>query len=140
VRFGRRRKAAKRTSGHGSKRRRRLLFLPLAAVALLAIAIVAFAGPVGTGAGFEDDDGNLIPQSPINFDWNNLDPDPTGLATNGGWTGSTPTREATSSVSGWDFNGFEDWGASTADSGFAGPSKTPSVRPSSPRRPTTRPT
>jgi hypothetical protein len=71
--------------------------------------------PVGTAAGFEDDDANLAPQAPINFDWNSFSP-----AT---WTGTAPLRTANKVVSGWTFTGLEDRQASTSDSGFAGGTK-----------------
>jgi hypothetical protein len=100
----------------GSRRRRRLgLFVPLAAVAALVLAIGASAGPVSDAAGFEGDDGNLAPQAPINFDWNSFAPVT--------WTGTAPTRQATDSQSGWDFLGLEDWQETGADSAFAGGTK-----------------
>ena len=60
----------------GGKRRRRFwALLSLSLLGVLAFAINSFAGPVGTGQGFEDDDGNLAPDpSGINFDWNSFDP------------------------------------------------------------------
>ena len=49
------------------------LFLPLTAMAVLAVAIVAFAGTVGNEAGFEDDDGNLVDNTGNTLiDWNTL--------------------------------------------------------------------
>ncbi len=100
----------------GSRRRRRLgLFVPLAAVAALVLAIGASAGPVSDAAGFEGDDGNLAPQAPINFDWNSFAPTT--------WTGTAPTRTATDSAGGWDFTGLEDWQNTGADSAFAGGTK-----------------
>ena len=77
---------------------------------------------MGTAAGFEDDDANLAPQAPINFDWNSFSP-----AT---WTGTAPLRTATKVVSGWTFTGLEDRQASTSDSGFAGGTKQDQVCPS----------
>jgi hypothetical protein len=82
---------------------------------LLGPAGVALAGPVGTAAGFEDDDANLAPQAPINFDWNSFSP-----AT---WTGTAGVRTASKVTSGWAFTGLEDRQATTADSGFAGGTK-----------------
>jgi hypothetical protein len=47
-------------------KKQKKLLVALAAVAmLLALTLPAIAGPVGTAAGFEDDDGNLAPQAPI---------------------------------------------------------------------------
>jgi hypothetical protein len=120
VRFRRRRDAATSGSGDGP-RRKRLFVLPLALIALLAFAIIASAGPVGTDSGFEDDDGNLVVDS--TFDWNGLDPDTSSTASPNGWVGTAPQRTATSTASGWEFHGFEDWQATTADSGFAGGTK-----------------
>jgi Prealbumin-like fold domain len=101
----------KRTPGGGWYIRRFYLFLSLIVVAGLTLAIVAFAtGPVGTAAGFEDDDANLTHETL--FDWNDFDPVT--------WTGSAPYRVSTKTTSGWVFNGFEDDQASNADSGFAG--------------------
>jgi hypothetical protein len=87
----------------------------LAAAGLLAAAVTASAGPVGTAAGFEDDDGNLAPQAPINFDWNSFAPTT--------WTGTAPTRTSSKLVSGWAFTGLEDAAATTSDSSFAGGTK-----------------
>jgi hypothetical protein len=95
------------------------MFLPLAALAVLAVAIVAFAGTVGNNAGFEDDDGNLIDNSGNSLiDWNTFDPVL--------WQPSptlTPTREADKTSNGFTFKGIEDWQATTSDSGFAGGTK-----------------
>jgi len=87
----------------------------LGAIALAAglSALPAIAGPVGTASGFEDDDGNLNVNS--TFDWNSFSPVT--------WTGTSPSRQATKTVSGWQFKGLEDWQATTADSGFAGGTK-----------------
>jgi rRNA maturation protein Nop10 len=82
---------------------------------LLGPAGVAVAGPVGTAAGFEDDDANLAPQAPINFDWNSFSP-----AT---WSGTAGARTANKVTSGWAFTGLEDRQATTSDSGFAGGTK-----------------
>jgi hypothetical protein len=84
----------------------------IATLAFIAAFAPAFAGPVGTSAGFEDDDGNLAAQSPINFDWNSFDPTT--------WTGSAPARTSSKTVSGWAFRGLEDDQASNSDSAFAG--------------------
>jgi hypothetical protein len=80
---------------------------------LAAAGIAAATGPVGTAAGFEDDDGNLIVDS--TFDWNSF-----ATAT---WNGTAPTRTSGTTVSGWTFRGLEDWQATTSDSAFAGGTK-----------------
>ena len=95
-------------------RPRRLLLGGAAALVVLPVAI-ALAGPVGTQAGFEDDDGNLAPEAPINFDWNSFAPTT--------WTGTAPTRTSSKNVSGWAFTGLEDATATTSDSAFAGGTK-----------------
>jgi hypothetical protein len=101
----------------GSKRRRRFaLIVPLFAIAALALAIGASAGPVSLISGFEDDDGNLIVNS--TFDWNSFAP-----VTWSPHPATLPTRQADKVVSGWTFKGVEDWNASTADSAFAGGTK-----------------
>jgi hypothetical protein len=108
-------------SRHGAERpkrshRRAIAGLAIAAVlALLGAVLPALAGPVGTAAGFEDDDGNLAPEAPINFDWNSFAPTT--------WTGTAPFRTSTKTVSGWAFTGLEDAQATTSDSGFAGGTK-----------------
>jgi hypothetical protein len=108
----------------GSRRYRRFLFLPLAVMALLVAAIVALAtGPVGTASKFEDDDGNLVDNTPLfdsvahtgDIDWNNFDPTT--------WTGTQPDRESAKSFEGWDFTGLEDAQAVTTDDSFAGGTK-----------------
>ncbi|SFR16792.1 Cna protein B-type domain-containing protein [Lentzea waywayandensis] len=105
--------------------RRRLMIASAAVSAfvlgLLGPAGVAVAGPVGTAAGFEDDDANLAPQAPINFDWNSFSP-----AT---WTGAAGVRTASKVTSGWTFTGLEDRQATTTDSGFAGGTKQDNVCP-----------
>jgi hypothetical protein len=84
--------------------------LAIAAVlALLGAVLPALAGPVGTAAGFEDDDGNLAPEAPINFDWNSFAP--------------TTFRTSSTNVSGWAFTGLEDAQATNSDTGFAGGTK-----------------
>lgn len=104
--------------------RRRLMIASAAVSAfvlgLLGPAGVAVAGPVGTAAGFEDDDANLAPQSMI--DWNSFSP-----AT---WTGTVGARTTSKVTSGWAFTGLEDRQATTSDSGFAGGTKQDDVCPS----------
>jgi hypothetical protein len=96
-------------------------------LSLVATSIALATGPVGTGAKFEDDDGNLIDQAPLfdagppatgDIDWNNF--------SRISWQDSpatTPTREADKVFNGWTFKGLEDWQASTSDSAFAGGTK-----------------
>jgi hypothetical protein len=99
----------------GGKRRRRLfLFLPLALVAALVLAIGASA--VGSESGFEDDDGNLDPNpAGLNFDWNSFAPVT--------WTGTQPNRTSEKLVNGWEFDGIEDARITNSDSAFAGGTK-----------------
>jgi len=84
-------------------------------VLLIGVLLVntAQAGPIGTAAGFEDDDGNLVVNS--TFDWNGFSPVT--------WTGSAPKQAADKLVSGWQFNGATDAEATTSDDGFAGGTK-----------------
>lgn len=100
-----------RTRTHRTRRR---WFAVLAASCLVAVglALPAISGPVGTASGFEDDDGNLAPEAPINFDWNSFAPV--------NWTGTAPYRTAEKNVAGWAFTGLEDAQAVTSDTAFAG--------------------
>jgi len=82
---------------------------------MLTIVSAASSGPVGTAAGFEDDDGNLAPAAPINFDWNSFAPTT--------WTGTAPTRTSSKLVSGWAFTGLEDAEKTPSDSNFNGGTK-----------------
>jgi hypothetical protein len=97
--------------------KKKALLAALAVIALvLAVVAPAFSGPVGTAAGFEDDDGNLAPATAT--DWNSFAPT--------SWQPSpsaTPTRTTTKTASGWQFVGLEDWEATTSDSGFGGGTK-----------------
>ena len=102
-----------------SRRTRGLALASVAALVAILIALPASAGPVGTNAGFEDDDGNLVDNAVAGVDWNNSG----GAAAPNGWTGSAPARTKTSTFSGWSFKGLEDWQATTVDSGFAGGTK-----------------
>lgn len=70
---------------------------------------------VSTDSGFEAADGNLNPESPIDFDWNSFAPTT--------WTGTAPNRVTTRSLSGWALTGLEDAQATTSDDGFAGGTK-----------------
>ena len=104
----------------GGRRRKRLaFFVPFLAIAALILAIGASAGPVGIASGFEDDDGNLVdntgsPPATDGIDWNAFNPT---------WTGTAPSRIASTTASGWSFNGVEDAQATTSDSAFAGGTK-----------------
>jgi hypothetical protein len=92
-----------------------LLAIGVIAALVVGWQIVAYAGPVGDAARFEDDDGNLAPAAPINFDWNSFAPVT--------WTGTAPNRVAAKTQAGWDFDGLEDAQATTSDSAFAGGTK-----------------
>ena len=86
------------------------------ALALVVVASVAFAGPVGTASGFEDDDGNLVDDAnAIPTDWNDFSA--------GNWTGVAPNRVSSFVAEGWTFTGLEDAQATTSDSAFAGGTK-----------------
>jgi hypothetical protein len=90
-----------------------------AAVLLLGVlSLAAWAGPIGTASGFEDDDANLVDNPVAGIDWNTFAPVI--------WSphpATTPTRQTSKVVSGWNFAGLEDWQATTSDSGFAGGTK-----------------
>lgn len=103
--------------GHSKRTRRwRLLaVVSLTAIVSLVLSLSSSAGPVGTAAGFEDDDGNLAPQAPINFDWNSFAPTT--------WVGSAPNRTSEKVVNGWAFDGLEDAQATTSDTAFPGGTK-----------------
>jgi len=76
---------------------------------------LADPGPIGTAAGFEDDDGDLTPEAPINFDWNNFNPVfwlPPGPG--------NPYQTAITGVNGWQFIGQTDAQNSNMDTRFAG--------------------
>ncbi len=88
--------------------------------------MLANPGPVGAGAGFEDDDGNLVDDAvpAAQIDWNTFAPV--------SWQPSpstTPTRQADKTSNGFLFKGIEDWQATTADSGFAGGTKQDDICP-----------
>jgi hypothetical protein len=82
---------------------------------LALTAAAATTGPIGTAAGFEDNDGNLAIDTPGQMDWNGFAP----LT----WTGTAPFRQSTATASGWAFSGFEDAQKSSSDTGFAGGTK-----------------
>ncbi len=108
---------------------RRVRWLAVAAMATMGVACgsdddsdpvgsavdAVVIGPVGTAAGFEDNDGNLVAEPNISFDWNSFDPTT--------WTGSAPLRRSSKSVSGWAFTGLEDAQNTTSDSAFDGGTK-----------------
>ena len=80
----------------GGQRRRRLAFvLPFMALAALILVIAVAARSRRDQAGFEDDDGNLAPAAPINFDWNSFAPTT--------WAGTAPFLTSTKEFSGWAF-------------------------------------
>jgi hypothetical protein len=106
----------RRAAGFGGRSRWRWIFAgAIAAILGVAAVSIAVAGPIGTSAGFEDDDGNLAPQAPVNFDWNSFAPV--------SWTGTAPYRQSTAVVNGWTFNGLEDAQKTSSDTGFAGGTK-----------------
>lgn len=93
--------------------RRLGVFVAVAAL-LSSSTLPAAAGLVGTASGFEDDDGNLIVNSTI--DWNSFAPTT--------WVGTAPFRTTTKTLaSGWALTGLEDAQATTSDSAFAGGTK-----------------
>jgi uncharacterized repeat protein (TIGR01451 family) len=77
-------------------------------------------GTIGTAAGFEDNDGNLVPETLT--DWNSFAP--------AAWTGTAPYQTATGSADGFKFLGLTDAQAVTSDTGFAGGVKQNDVCPS----------
>jgi hypothetical protein len=103
----------------------RLLRLLMAVALIVSVAFVAggatrsyaatVPGPLATAAGFEDNDGNLTPQAPINFDWNSFAP----LS----WQGTAPYQNASNLVNGWTFLGLTDAQKSATDTSFAGGTK-----------------
>jgi hypothetical protein len=103
-----------------SKRTKFLLGIGVIAALVIGWQIAAFAGPVGTAQGFEDDDGNLAPNGGTpNFDWNSFAP-----VTWSPHPATTPTRQTDAkTVSGFQFKGIEDWGDNSSDTSFAGGTK-----------------
>src|SRR5919201_5270268 len=95
-------------------RRKGLLAALAVGVVILAMTIPA-AASVGSNQGFEDNDGNLVVGS--SMDWNGF------AAGSNGWTGTAPKRTREEGVSGFHFKGFEDYQASTSDDAFAGGTK-----------------
>jgi hypothetical protein len=84
----------------------------VAALVSSTVGIALATGAVGTAAGFEDDDGDLVANDTPNFDWNSFAPTT--------WTGTAPYRQSDALVSGWTFKGIEDDQASNSDTAFAG--------------------
>jgi hypothetical protein len=74
--------------------------------------LYAATGPIGTAAGFEDNDGNLAPAAPINFDWNSFSPVT--------WLGTAPYQNTSATAGGWQFVGLTDAAKSSSDTSFAG--------------------
>jgi uncharacterized repeat protein (TIGR01451 family) len=70
-------------------------------------------GAVGTAAGFEDNDGNLVPEGLT--DWNSFAPVT--------WTGTAPYQQATGSSGGFTFLGLSDAVATASDTAFSGGAK-----------------
>jgi hypothetical protein len=96
--------------GGGSRKLTRFhLLLGLMLMGVLAFAIASLAS-VGSDAGFEDNDANLV--TGANMDWNGFAPVT--------WTGTAPKRSTSTTVDPWSFSGFEDYTATNSDDGFAG--------------------
>jgi hypothetical protein len=90
-----------------SKRTKWLSLIGVIAALVVGWQIAAFAGPVGLASGFQDDDGNLTPNTPNvsgTLDWNSFAPAP--------WTGSTPNYQTAdkpdANGTGWHFFGMQD--------------------------------
>src|SRR5215471_7109190 len=84
-------------------------------IAAMTPGVQADPGPIGTTAGFEDDDGDLSPGFPvitpaINFDWNSFSPL--------NWLGTPPRQQANSLVNGWSFTGLTDASGNQTDDVF----------------------
>jgi len=84
-----------------------------AALTFLITAPVFAVGPIGTAAGFEDDDANLVVDSTM--DWNGFSPV--------SWTGIPPFLNAAKTVAGWQFTGLTDAEKTNSDTGFSGGTK-----------------
>jgi hypothetical protein len=95
----------------GRRRKRLVLLLPFVVIAALLLVIGASAS-VSSDAGFEGADGNLANNGAI--DWNDFD------AGTNGWLGTAPLRTRAETVSGWKFNGLEDYQNDGNDTVFAG--------------------
>jgi hypothetical protein len=87
--------------------------LVAAALTLLIAVPVLAVGPIGTAAGFEDDDANLVVNSTM--DWNGFTPV--------SWVGVAPFQNASKTVAGWQFIGLTDAQKTNSDTGFAGGTK-----------------
>ena len=86
----------------------------LAAFAML-LALTIPATAVSGESGFEDDDGNLGRQAPINFDWNSFAPTT--------WTGTAPTDVGEDTSAAGRSTASRTPRPPTTDNGFAGGTK-----------------
>jgi uncharacterized repeat protein (TIGR01451 family) len=69
-------------------------------------------GPIGTAAGFEDNDGNLVVDNGAgSTDWNSFSPT---------WTGTAPYQTGTATTNGFTFLGITDAVVSTTDTAYSG--------------------
>jgi len=87
-------------------------------VSFSTVALASFSiGPVGTAAGFEDNDGDMAVNQGLPTDWNSFSA--------ASWSiGTAPYRQTGPlTVNGWNFVGLEDAKAVTSDTGFAGGTK-----------------
>ena len=105
-----------RASGKHRAVARRASVFCVVAVLLTVIPSMASAGPIGTAAGFEGDDGNLAVNTTGQMDWN-------GFSAAPAWTGTAPYRQRTGTVNGWAFTGLEDSTKANSDTGYAGGTK-----------------
>ena len=95
--------------------------LMVAALISSTVGIALATGSVGTAAGFEDDDGDLVANDTPNFDWNSFAPTT--------WDGTAPYQTSDAEVSGWTFKGIEDDEKSNSDTAFGGGTKQDEVCP-----------
>jgi hypothetical protein len=94
------------------KRARKGIAVGATALLGLLATVPAQAGSIGSAAGFEDDDGNLVINTSGQMDWN-------GFA-GASWTGTSPYQHSASTVNGWSFTGLQDAQKSSSDTGFGG--------------------
>jgi hypothetical protein len=112
-----------------SARHKRPRWLGLAILVVLGLAVaqvtsvLAAPGDVSLAAGFEGNDGNLVPGDDVqaaddspDFDWNSF-------ATTSWATGTAPYRSSAKVFSGWSFVGLEDAQVDGDDTAFAGGTK-----------------
>jgi hypothetical protein len=108
-----------KTAGFGRRRTRAwwsggsIAALVAAALTLLITVPVLAVGPIGTAAGFEDDDANLVVNSTM--DWNGFSPV--------SWIGTAPFQTASKTAAGWQFIGLTDAQKTNSDTGFSGGTK-----------------